>query len=413
MKILVRFGDLMLKGKNKRMFINSINSHIERKFENEDVKIDYRHDRLYIDFKEEDLKRVEKLINEIPGISSYSVIYVSRTDNESVVENAVNVLNKSLEEHKTYTFKVDTKRSDKDFQYRSIDFTILIAPMILKASNRKLKVDVNNPEITLNIDIRKDGAYIHLDKVRAMGGYPAGIAGKGLLMTSGGIDSPVAGYLAVKQGVNVELIHFESSPMTPLESVNKVIDIAKKLSVFYPKGEVKLHLVPFKEIHQAILEDVFEPYSITVMRRMMYRIAEQYANRNKIPILINGESIGQVASQTLHSIKVVEEVTKLPIIRPLATFDKRDIIDIAKRIDTFDISIRPFEDCCSIYVPKNPIINPSSRKSEKEESNFDYERLINEAIRDIRTIVVDEKTDIDLAVHGFDLKEAFENMGMK
>lgn len=410
MLILIRYGDLMLKGGNKRMFINTINRHINRKFKDLNVKMDFRHDRLYINLKKEDINKVEKLINEIPGISSYSIVYVSKTSIKDILNNALNVLDETVKEDRPYTFKVNTKRSDKTYPHTSVEFTQLIAPKILEETKKQLVVDVINPEISLNIDIRKDGAYIHINRIRALGGYPAGIAGRGLLMASGGIDSPVAGYLAVKQGVEVELIHFESSPMTPLESINKVIDISKKLSVYYPGGIIKLHIVPFTNIHKAILNNVDEPYAITIMRRMMYRIGEEYANMNKIPIIINGESIGQVASQTLNSIKVVENVTNLPVIRPLATYDKRDIIDIAKDIDTYDISIRPFNDCCSIYVPKNPVINPTIRRSIIQETYFDYKSLISEAIKGIETLYINDETDIDLSLHGFDFKEALKNL---
>lgn len=412
MKILLRYGDLMLKGGNKRMFIKTINRHINRKFRDTNVKIDKRHDRLYIDFPEQDLPLVEKLINEIPGIASYSIMYYSALDNDSILKSALHALNETLEDNREYTFKVETKRSNKRFPYLSLDFTKLIAPLILEATTKELRVQVKHPEVTLTIDVRDDGAYIHINNKRAMGGFPAGIAGKGLLMMSGGIDSPVAAYLMVKQGVNVEMIHFESSPMTPLESINKVIDLAKKLSVFYAGGSVALHLVPFTEIHKSILDKVEDSYSITVMRRMMYRIAEDFANNKKIDILINGESVGQVASQTLSSIKVVEDVTKLPVIRPLATYDKRDIITIARQIDTYDISVRPFNDCCSIYVPKNPVINPTVNKALGQEQYFDYETQIETALTNIQTLYIDKDTNIDLANHGFDLAEALKNMGL-
>ncbi|HHW79798.1 MAG TPA: tRNA 4-thiouridine(8) synthase ThiI [Acholeplasmataceae bacterium] len=410
MKVLMRFGDLMLKGRNKKMFINKIRSHVSNKFKNYDVATDFRHDRIYIDFDEQLLELVEKKINEIPGISSYSIIYVAENETEKIVELASNILNQTLDVKKVYDFKIETKRSNKRFVHTSQEFTKIVAPLILKMTNIELKVNVRNPEVTLNIDIRDDGTYIYLDKIKAMGGYPAGIAGKGLVMMSGGIDSPVASYLAIKQGVEVELLHFESSPMTPLESVNKVIDLATKLAVFVPGGKIKLHLVPFTEIHKEILRKLDNSYSITIMRRMMYRIAEAYASKNNIPIIINGESIGQVASQTLSSMLVVENVTRLPIIRPLATYDKQDIITISRKIDTYDISIKPFQDCCSIYVPQNPVINPTLEKCEAEESKGDFSDLIIEAVNNIATLVIKEDTKIELEMYGFDVTEALKNM---
>ena len=408
MKILIRFGDLMLKGKNIKTFINKLKNHVSLKFKNLDVEIEYQHDRIYLDFDEILLEEVKAKIMQIPGIHSYSIVYVSTKDLDEITKTAVLALDNELDD-KEYTFKIETRRGDKTFPYNSNEFSKIIAPSILKNSNKKLKVDVRNPEITLNINIRHDGVYIHLNSYLAMGGFPATVAGKGLLMMSGGIDSPVAAYLAIKQGVEVELIHFESSPLTPLESVNKVYDLAQKLSVFLPNNKIKLHVVPFMEIHEQLLNNVTDSYVITIMRRMMYRIAERFANKNNIKVLINGESLGQVASQTLSSMMVVENVTNLPIIRPLITYDKKDIIDIAHHINTFDISIRPFNDCCSIYVPKNPVINPTIKNSEKEEQKIDLEPLIDKALNNIKTIIVSNQ-NVDFSMYGFTFVEAYENL---
>ena len=212
---------------------------------------------------------------------------------------------------------------------------------------------MKNPTETLTIEIREDGTYLFLKTIKGLGGYPVGTGGKGLVMLSGGIDSPVAAFLALKQGVEIELLHFESSPLTPLESVDKVIKIASKIARYMPKGQIKMHICHFANLHHMLLENVPDPYIITIMRRKMYDIAEKYAKNNDILVLINGESIGQVASQTLESLSVVEAVTRMPIIRPLATYDKNDIIKIAHQIDTYETSIIPFEDCCTVYVPKN------------------------------------------------------------
>ena len=410
MKMLLRFGDLMLKGRNRKMFINKVRNHVKNKFTNSGVELDFRHDRIYLDFNEEMLSTVESKVNEIPGISSYSLIYVTKSNVDDIVLLSVDILKTRLQTNKTYQFKIETKRSNKRFPKTSLELTQTVAPLILEGAGLNLEVNVKKPEITLNIDIRDDGTYIHLDKVRAMGGFPAGIAGKGVLMMSGGIDSPVAAYLALKQGVEVELMHFESSPMTPLESVNKVLDLAAKLAVFLPNEKIKVHLVPFTEIHKEILKKVNNSYSITIMRRMMYRISEKYANEHRMPIIINGESIGQVASQTLDSMLVVEEVTKLPIIRPLATYDKQDIIKIARLIDTYEISIKPFQDCCSIYVPQNPVIHPTIKKCLIEESKGNFDELINEAINNIETLIIGKDTKIELEMYGFDVKSALKNM---
>jgi thiamine biosynthesis protein ThiI len=284
-----------------------------------------------------------------------------------------------------------------------------IAPMILSQVDKKLVVDVRHPEEILYVEIRKDQTYIYLSSIKGMGGFPYGTGGKGLMMMSGGIDSPVASYLAMKQGIELELIHFESTPLTPLESTQKVIDLAKVLANYTQDGHIKLHIIPFGNIHQEILKNVFDPYIITVMRRMMYRIAEKYGHKNKILALLNGESVGQVASQTLHSMGVVEAVTKMPVLRPLITYDKQDIINISKMIETYQISIKPFNDCCSIYVPRNPVTKPWEVYAKKYEQTFDYEPLIDKAITEVMTLDIDSKTDIDLTIHGFSVQKAYQN----
>ena len=226
-------------------------------------------------------------------------------------------------------------------------------------------------------------------------------------MMSGGIDSPVAGYQVMKQGMEIELIHFESTPLTPLESIQKVIDLAKKMARFTPKGIIKLHIVPFSAIHQDILKEIPDPYIITILRRMMYRIAEAYAKRIKIFSIINGESLGQVASQTIQSIQVVEAVTKLPIIRPLITWDKQDIINLSKKIDTYDISIRPFNDCCSIYVPKAPVTKPMELYANRYEKYLHFnDQNLYEMLEKVYTLTIHESDEINLADHGF----TFENV---
>ncbi|HKL95341.1 MAG TPA: tRNA uracil 4-sulfurtransferase ThiI [Haploplasma sp.] len=410
MKILIRFGDLMLKGKNRKIFINKLTRHVKNKYKDLDVVVELNYDRLYLNFDESLLNEVEKRVKQIPGIHSYSIVYTSAKTIEDVVSKAVEVLNLELDSTKNYTFKVETKRSDKNFIHMSNDFTKIVAPLILKEANQNLTVDVRNPQITLNINVRQDAVYLYLKSNKGMGGFPATIAGKGLLMMSGGIDSPVAAYLGIKQGVEIELIHFESSPLTPLESINKVTDLAAKLAVFLPNEKIKLHVVPFMPLHEAMLNHVKDSYVITIMRRMMYRIAERFANENNIDILLNGESVGQVASQTLASMKVVENVTNIPIVRPVATYDKIDIINIAQYIDCYDISIRPFSDCCSIYVPKNPVISPTIKRCLEEEARFDFETIITETMENIKTVVISKDDKIDFSMYGFTFLESYENM---
>lgn len=410
MKIIVRYGELMLKGKNRKDFIKQVNNHLKNKYKNLEVKLDFKYDHLFIEFDESLKDLVVKKLKEVPGLHSFSIIYESTLEFSDILEKGLSILENELESNKEYRFKIETKRSNKRYHLTSLEFSQKLAPSLLKETNNKLVVDVRNPDVILNVNIMHDKAILFLNKELALGGFPAGIAGRGLVMMSGGIDSPVSAFLTIKQGVATELIHFESSPLTPLESINKVNDLAAKLALYLPNERIKLHIVPFFKIHEALLNNISDPFIITIMRRMMYRIAERYANFKKIDILINGESVGQVASQTLKSLKAVENVTNIPIIRPLATYDKVDIIKIAKDIDTYNISIQPFNDCCSIYVPKSPVINPLISECEFEESKYDFEPLIVKALEDIKTVIIKADEKLDFTEFGFTFIDAYNEM---
>jgi len=406
-KILIRFGDMMLKGKNIGFFIKRVRKHLVEKLSDLKTIYQFRHDRIYIDYQDDEEEEMLLRLSQIPGLYSFSIVYVSKPNVEDIIQTGIHVLNIEATKELMH-IKIETKRADKSFPITSQDFTLKVASPIFNQANRKYTIDVHHPEEILYIEIRQDAAYLYLKSHQGMGGYPYGTAGKGLLMLSGGIDSPVAGYLAMKQGIEVDLIHFDSSPLTPLESTQKVIELAKILSTYTQDQTINLHIIPFTEIHQLIIEHIFEPYMITVMRRMMYRIAEKFATRNKQLCLINGESVGQVASQTLPSMQVVEAVTKLPILRPLITYDKLDIIKIAKHIGSYPISIQPFNDCCSIYVPKNPVTKPMEIYAKKYESLFEYEDLIYQLVRKAYTIKLSRDSKIDLPTYGFTLQEAMD-----
>ena len=237
-----------------------------------------------------------------------------------------------------------------------------------------------------------------------MGGFPVGVAGKGLLMLSGGIDSPVAGYLAMKQGVEIECVHFESTPLTSIESAQKVIDLVKKMAKYAPHNRIKIHFVPFKELHMALLEYVPESYNITIMRRMMYRITSKLCDKFGALCIVNGESVGQVASQTLGSMHTINSVTNVPVLRPVCTYDKNEIIKISRKIDTYDISIKPFEDCCTVYVPKSPATAPTIEHSVNYEKAFDYATLVDEAVENVKTVSIDVDSDLDLSFLGLEVR---------
>lgn len=397
----------MLKGKNIGFFIKAVRQHVRHNLKPYDVSYELPHDRIYVNYNEEDEEQIIGELKKIPGIFSISVIFNSTNEIEDIVKVSVQVLNQYLTP-KDHTIKIETKRADKLFPYTSLEFTKMVAPLILKSYNKGIMVDVHHPDQILNIEIRKEQTFIYLNQIMMMGGFPYGVAGKGLMMMSGGLDSPIAAYLAMKQGVEVELIHFESTPLTPLESVQKVIDLSKILASYTGPGKIKLHLVPFIDIHETLLKDVYDPYIITVMRRMMYKIAEMVAIKEKDICLLNGESVGQVASQTLESMRAIEDVTRLPILRPLITYDKLETIALSKKIGTYEISIRPFNDCCSVYVPKNPVTKPKVHYAEKYERAIQMTQL-EQAIEGIVTLVITKDFDFQIQEYGFDVKEAYQN----
>ncbi len=373
--IMIKYGELTTKKANRKIFINILTQNVEKILKNEDVEITKDSVRMFI--RCNDAHKIASILQKVFGIHGIVIAY-------KVNNNIEDVLNKSLEimDKNKHTFKVITKRADKDYPIHSMDYSRKLGGLILKNSN--FKVDVHNPNITLTVEIRTEGTFVYTDEIKGAGGYPVGVQGKGLLMLSGGIDSPVAGYLTLKRGVNVECLYFESPPHTSEEAKNKVIKLASIINEY--SGRVKVHIVPFTLVQEAIFKNCPDTYMITIMRRMMYRIAALYAEKIGAKILINGESIGQVASQTLDSMVCINNVTNMPVIRPVACFDKLEIIDIAKKINTYDTSILPYEDCCTIFVPKHPVIKPELSKCLEYEKHFDYQELIEKAIDNIETI---------------------------
>lgn len=402
-RILVRYGDLTLKGKNKRVFIERVNGLIRQKVNNANVKYEKNHDRLYIVLNGENHEEVIKGLDRVSGLSSYSLVSKVDRDMELVKQRALEIVQGELKD-KVVTFKVESKRSDKLFHLTSPEVSKEVASYVLR-NTELLKVDVRKPELTLTVEIRTDAAFIYCKKIKGMGGFPVGVAGKGLLMLSGGIDSPVAGFLAMKQGVEIECIHFESTPLTSIESAQKVIDLTEKMAKYAPNNKIKIYMVPFAEMHTALLNYIPESYNITIMRRMMYRIAEKIADKNRDLILVNGESIGQVASQTLPSMNVVCRTVNIPIVRPLATYDKLDIIAISKQIDCYNISIKPFEDCCTVYVPKKPATAPKIDKCELYETKFDYNEIIERTVENTKYIIADADNHRDITMEGLVVSE--------
>ena len=381
--ILIKYGELTTKKDNRKTFIKTLETNIKNKIKNLYTNITKTMSRMYITYDEKNEEEILKNLKKIFGIHSI-VICDKVNTNEDEIKNKVLEI---LKDREFKTFKVSTKRSDKTFKYTSMEFNNIIGGLVLK--NFDCKVDVHNPELNLEIEIRQEGTFIYNKEIRGLGGYPVGIQGKGLLMLSGGIDSPVAGYLSLKRGVNIECLYFESPPHTSLNAKNKVLKLAEILNDY--SGTIKVHVVPFTKIQEEIYKNIPGNYNITIMRRMMYRIAEKYAKRRNCKILINGESIGQVASQTLNSMVVINNVTNMPVIRPVACLDKLEIIEISKSINTYETSILPYEDCCTIFVPKHPVINPSLEIAQEYEKLINYEELINECIKNIETIKIEKQ----------------------
>lgn len=383
--IIIKYGELTTKKDNINFFITTLKDNLRSSLVDYDVDIKYDKGRMFIYAAEDVLDKVTDKIKKTFGIHEINLGYELDDNN---FDNIKSSLTELIKDKEINTFKVETKRSDKSYPMTSMEVSKLLGGVVLK-NKQKSKVDVHNPELVINVEIRFGSSYIYFDKIKGIGGYPVGVAGKGLLMLSGGIDSPVAGYLALKRGVRIEAIYFESPPHTSEAAKNKVITLAKKLSEY--SGYVKLHVVNFTAIQEAILRNCPREYLVTIMRRMMYRISERIASRNNCKVLINGESIGQVASQTLTSMSVINSVTKMPVIRPVACLDKLDIIDIAKSIDTYETSILPYEDCCTIFVPDHPVINPDISTSIEAEESFDYESLLKDAIVNSEVIKVTNK----------------------
>lgn len=383
--IIIKYGELTTKKDNINFFITTLKDNLISSLKDYAIDLKYDKGRMFIYANDEVLDKVIEKVKKTFGIHEINIGY-ELSNNE--IENIESSLLELIENKDITTFKVETKRSDKNYPMNSMEVSRILGGVVLK-NKENAKVDVHNPEMIINVEIRFNKAYIYFDKIKGIGGYPVGVAGKGLLMLSGGIDSPVAGYLALKRGVRIEAIYFESPPHTSDAAKNKVITLAKKLSEY--SGYVKLHVINFTEIQEAILRNCPHEYLVTIMRRMMYRISERIAKKNNCKVLINGESIGQVASQTLTSMAAINCVTKMPVIRPVACLDKLDIIEISKSIDTYETSILPFEDCCTIFVPDHPVINPSDEEAQKYETSFDYETLIKDALFKSTVIKIENK----------------------
>ncbi|MFC7393638.1 tRNA uracil 4-sulfurtransferase ThiI [Scopulibacillus cellulosilyticus] len=387
--LIVRFGELTLKGKNRNKFIDRLYVTVKEKLKPfPQLKLKRHFDDIEIQLNNEPIQQVTDVLTKIFGIQTIRAAIKVENDLESIKQGALKII--KSEEANIKTFKISAKRKNKKFPTGSDELNRTLGGHIL-TNTEDIKVDVHQPDINLRVEVMEHETRIYGKDFKGAGGLPAGSSGKVLLMLSGGIDSPVAGYLMQKRGAVLEAIHFHSPPYTNERARQKVIDLTEKLNDF--GGQVKLHIVPFTDIQIQIRDKMPDNYRMTMMRRMMLRIAEKLAEKRGALAIATGESLGQVASQTLESMNTINEVTNLPVLRPLLTMDKVEIIDIAHKINTYDISIRPYEDCCTLFLPSAPKTKPNREHANKFEIDFPINELIQEAIDGIETIDLREQNN--------------------
>ncbi|MEK4404143.1 tRNA uracil 4-sulfurtransferase ThiI [Sporosarcina sp. FSL K6-6792] len=393
-ELLIRYGEISLKGRNRNVFVKKLRNNIKDALSDlKTVIIKPERDRMFL--FAEDKSDMEEAIARLPhifGIQSFSPVAKCEATLEAIKEKALEII--GANETAGKTFKVEVRRTDKRFPLVTNELQLEIGSHVLR-SFPDLIVQMKKPDIVLLIDIRIEGAFLTAKVYEGAGGMPVGSNGHSILMLSGGIDSPVAGYLMMKRGVSIDAIHFASPPFTSDLAKKKVMDLAEKLSSF--GAAVRLHIIPFTEIQQAIVSQVPDNVSMTTTRRLMLQIADKVREEEGALAIVTGESLGQVASQTLESLTAINAVTSSPILRPLIATDKLDIIDIAQKIGTYDISIRPYEDCCTIFSPANPKTKPKLEKVAYYESFTDFEPMIEEAIekRLIVELPLQQKDDFE------------------
>jgi thiamine biosynthesis protein ThiI len=379
--IVIRYGELALKGKNRKQFETQLQENIKQQMKDLNIKINRTFGRMYLFLNDEDFQVVADRLKKVFGISSFSPAIKAELELEEIKEAALIAM--QAVEPRPETFKVRVRRPNKTFPHSSDEMNHHLGSHILVHTDH-LKVDVHQPDVEVQVEIRDEAAYVMCQRVAGAGGLPVGTSGKVMLMLSGGIDSPVAGYLTLKRGVRFEGVHFHSYPFTSDRAKQKVIDLTKRLTTY--GGNLKLHVVPFTHIQTEIRKHVPDEYSITVMRRIMLRITQGLAEKHKALGIATGENLGQVASQTLQSMHTINEVTSYPMIRPLITMDKLEIIKIAQEIGTYETSILPFEDCCTIFQPKSPKTRPSLKSTQRFEQRLNLEELIAEAIEQTESL---------------------------
>ncbi|ARJ50005.1 tRNA uracil 4-sulfurtransferase ThiI [Staphylococcus lutrae] len=384
--ILVRYGELTLKGGNRKTFVSQLRSNVKRALMPlKGYEVKANRDRMYIQLEPEaDIETMMSRISKVFGVHSISPVLKLEKTMDAVYAHAIQFANQYASGD---SFKIEVKRSDKSFEYETFEIQRMVGGAVLK-NNDKIHVDVRQPDHEIKIEVRRDAIYMYDRVISAIGGLPVGTGGKTLLMLSGGIDSPVAGMEVMRRGVTIEAIHFHSPPFTSEKAKEKVIELTRIMAERV--GTIRLHIVPFTEVQKQVHKVVHERYTMTSTRRMMLKIADKVVHQIGADAIVNGENLGQVASQTLKSMYAINAVTATPVLRPLLSLDKEEIVKKAKEIGTFETSIQPYEDCCTIFTPKNPVTEPQFDKVIQYESGFDFEPLIEEAVSNIETLVVDK-----------------------
>ena len=390
-EIMVRYGELSTKGKNRKTFIMQLAQNVKRALADfPALKIHADRDRMHILLNGEDSEEVIPKLSKVFGIQNFSPSIRIEKEMPAIRAMVQEVVREVYTPGKT--FKITAKRSDHSFELDSNGLNQELGGAVIEAIP-EIQVQMKKPDINLRIELRKDAAYLSYETIRGAGGLPVGTSGRGMLMLSGGIDSPVAGYLAMKRGVEVEAVHFASPPYTSEQALQKAKDLAEKLVPYV--GTIQFIEVPFTDIQEEINRGVPQGYLITITRRLMLRLTDAIREMRKGLVIINGESLGQVASQTLQSMVAINEVTSTPIIRPVVSMDKTEIIEIAEKIDTFELAIQPFEDCCTIFAPPQPKTRPRLDKAQDYEARLDLEGLMARALEGLKITEISAETAKD------------------
>ncbi len=383
-EIMVRYGELSTKGKNRKDFIGRLAGNVTKVLRDfPQVEIHPRHDRMHIVLNDAPFKEVDQRLKKVFGIQTYSPTIKVEKTLEAIEKTSLSLMNETFK--KGMTFKVNTRRSDHQFLYDTNELNKMVGDYLF-ANMSDLKVEMKHPDLVLRIEVRKDAVYISNQLLHGAGGMPVGTGGRAVMMLSGGIDSPVASYLALKRGVDIDMVHFYSPPYTTEKALNKAKELTGILANY--AGKINFIAVPFAEIQETIKEKIPEGYLMTVQRRFMLQLADKIRAKRKGLAIFNGESVGQVASQTLESMAAINEVTTTPVVRPVATMDKTEIIRLAEKIGTFDLSIQPFEDCCTIFAPPRPKTKPRIDKAREFENRLDVEGLIERALAGIQVTAI-------------------------